>query len=183
LKGKRIRVNHVGDAAALEKLGAVPVRMEINRVSDAISSGSIDAAAVSRTPLSDYGIKRVAANHYFLSTSGASVAVLMNRNKFEELPQPAQDIIRKYSGEWAAARFIETIEVSAEQVMQQLKSDPQRRIVFPSQPDLDRAQIAFKSVTEEWAEKSAGNRELLDRANVEIAKLRSTLKGSDAVTR
>jgi TRAP-type C4-dicarboxylate transport system substrate-binding protein len=183
LKGKRIRVNHVGEAAALEKLGAVPVLMEINRVSDAMSSGSIDAAVVSRTPLYDYGIKRVAANHYFLGTSGGTLAIVMNRKRFEELPPPAQDIIRKYSGEWAAARFIETIEVSAEQVMQQLKSDPQRRIVFPSQPDLDRAQVAFKSVIEEWAEISPRNRELLNGANAEIAKLRSTRQGSNAVTR
>jgi hypothetical protein len=67
--------------------------------------------------------------------------------------------------------------------MQQLKSDPQRRIVFPSQPDLDRAQVAFKSVIEEWAEISPRNRELLNGANAEIAKLRSTRQGGNAVTR
>jgi hypothetical protein len=67
--------------------------------------------------------------------------------------------------------------------MQQLKSDPQRKIVFPSQLDLDRAQVAFKAVIEEWAEKSARNRELLNKADAEIAKLRSTRPGSDAVTR
>jgi TRAP-type C4-dicarboxylate transport system substrate-binding protein len=181
LKGKRIRVNNAGEAAALEKLGAVPVAMEITRITDAISSGSIDAAVVAITPLSDYGIKRVAAYHYFLGTSGAPLAVLMNRKKFEELPKPAQDIIRKYGGEWAAARFIETFDASNQQVMQQLKSDPQRKISFPSQPDLDRAQVAFKSVIEEWVEKSASNRELLNRADAEIAKLRSTPQGTDAV--
>jgi hypothetical protein len=51
--------------------------------------GRVTLAVVARTPLSDYGIKRVAANHYFLGTSGAPLAVLMNRKKFEELPKPA----------------------------------------------------------------------------------------------
>jgi TRAP-type C4-dicarboxylate transport system substrate-binding protein len=183
LKGKRIRVNNIGVGAALEKLGAVPVLMEIIRISDAISSGSIDAAAVSNTPLSDYGIKRVAAYHYLLHIGGAPLALLMNRKKFDELPKPVQDIIRKYSGEWMAARFIETYEISDEQVMQQLQSDRQRKVIFPSQPDLDRAQVVFTSVIEEWAEKSTHNRELLNRVDAEIAKMRSTRKGSDAVTR
>ncbi|HWX35770.1 MAG TPA: TRAP transporter substrate-binding protein DctP [Steroidobacteraceae bacterium] len=183
LKGKRIRVNNIGAGAALEKLGAVPVLMEVTRITDAISSGSIDGAAVSNTPLSDYGIKRVAAYHYFLHIGGAPLALLMNRKKFDELPKAAQDIIRKYSGEWAAARFIEAYEVFDEQLMQQLKPDLQRKIIFPSQPDLDRAQVAFTSVIEEWAEKSTHNRELLNRADAEIAKVRSTPKGSDAVTR
>ncbi len=183
LKGKRIRVNNIGVSAALEKLGAVPVLMEVTRISDAISSGSIDGAAVSNTPLSDYGIKRVATYHYFLHFGGAPLALLMNRKKFDELPKPVQYIIRKYSGEWVAARFIETYEISDEQVMQQLQSDRQRKIIFPSQPDLDRAQVAFKSVIEEWAEKSTHNRELLNRVDAEIAKVRSTPKGSDAVTR
>jgi TRAP-type C4-dicarboxylate transport system substrate-binding protein len=102
LKGKKIRVNSLGEAAALEKLGVLPIRMEIVRIAAAISSGTIDGAAVSSTPLSDYGIKRVATYHYFLATSGSPLALIMNRKIYESLPKPARDIVTKYSGEWAA---------------------------------------------------------------------------------
>ena len=36
--GKKIRVNNAGEAATLEKLGALPIRMEIIRIAAAISS-------------------------------------------------------------------------------------------------------------------------------------------------
>jgi TRAP-type C4-dicarboxylate transport system substrate-binding protein len=173
LKGKRIRVNNIEEAAALRKLGAIPVPMQITRISDAISKGTIDGAMVSLSPLSDFGIKRVATSHYFLETSGAPLALLMNRKSFDALPGPAQNVIRKYSGAWVAERFIETYEVAVAQVMDQLKSEPNRKLTFPSQPDLDIANAAFKSVVAEWSAESPHHRELLELVESEITKLRS----------
>jgi TRAP-type C4-dicarboxylate transport system substrate-binding protein len=139
LKGKRIRVNNMSEGAALEKFGALPILMEITRVAEALSSGTIDAASVPRTPLSDYGISRVATYHFMLGTSGAPLALVMSRRKFEALPKLAQDIIRNYSGEWTAEQFIESYDRSDAKVLEQLKSDPKRKIVFLSSADLDRA--------------------------------------------
>jgi TRAP-type C4-dicarboxylate transport system substrate-binding protein len=174
LKGKRIRVNNIGEGAALERLGVIPVLMQITQISDAISKGSIDGAAVSISPLSDFGIKRVAVSHYFLETSGAPLALLMNRKSFDALPRPAQDIIRKHSGMWVAERFIETYEVAVAQVMKQLKSEPNRKLTFPSQQDLDVAHAAYKDVIAEWAAASPHHRELLELVKSEITNLRSS---------
>jgi TRAP-type C4-dicarboxylate transport system substrate-binding protein len=178
LKGKRLRVNNPGEAAALEKLGAVPIQVEIIRVAAAISNGTIDGVAVSRTPLGDYGIKRVVTNHFFLTTSGSPLALVMNRKTFEALPKPARDLIHKYSGEWAAARFIESYERSDEIALAQLKSDPKRNLVFPSSTDLGRAQSAFRSVIADWLENNPRHRELLGKAESELTKLRATAKVS-----
>src|SRR5580704_18434725 len=104
--------------------------MQITKVAGAISSGEIDGAQSPRTPLTDYGIKRVATNHYFLGTSGAPLALLMNRKKFDALPKPVQDIVRRYSGDWSAARFIEMYDRSDFQVSEQLKSDPDRIVIY-----------------------------------------------------
>jgi len=172
LKGKRIRVNNTSEFAVIEKLGAIPVQMPINDIAGAISSGKLDAAAVSRTPLSDYGIIRVATHHYFLETNGAPLALLMNRKRFEMLPKAAQDIIRKHSGEWAAMRFIQLYSASDREVMARLQAEPQRTVVLPSQRDLEIAHAAFKSVVAEWAAKSAHNRDLLNLAETDIATLR-----------
>jgi TRAP-type C4-dicarboxylate transport system substrate-binding protein len=174
MKGKRIRVNNAIEAATLEKLGAIPVLMQITKVTGAISSGEIDGSAVPRTPLSDYGIMRVATNHYFLGINGAPLALLMSRKKFEALPKPAQDVIRKYSGEWTAARFVETYDRSDSQILEKLKSDTKRNLVYPSSSDLEIAHTAFKAVIAEWAEKSPHNSELLKLTEMEVAKLRAT---------
>jgi TRAP-type C4-dicarboxylate transport system substrate-binding protein len=174
LKGQRIRVNNAIEAATLEKLGAIPVPMQITKVTTAISSGEIDGTAVPRTPLSDYGIKRVATNHYFLGTSGAPLALLMNRKKFDALPKPVQDIVRRYSGDWSAARFIEMYDRSDFQVSEQLKSDPDRIVIYPSPSDLKIAHAAFKAVIAEWAAQSPHDSDLLRLTEAEIARLRAT---------
>ena len=102
LKGRKIRVNNPTAGAALDKLGMLPVLMPVNMIPEAISSGNLDGAAVPLSMLFEFGIARVASYHYFLPTSPAPLAVLMNRKTFESLPAQAQSIIRKYSGEWAA---------------------------------------------------------------------------------
>ncbi|WP_051380425.1 TRAP transporter substrate-binding protein DctP [Bradyrhizobium sp. WSM1743] len=172
LSGKRIRINNPREGAVLEKLGAIPVLMPITKIAEAISSGKLDAAVVSPTPLSDYGIKRVTPYHYFLGTSGAPLLTLMNRKRFEALPVQTQDIIRAYSGQWAAERFIAAYDAGDEAVMQQLKSDPKRTLVFPSAADRETAQQVFDRVIDHWASSSERNRELLQAAKAELLKLR-----------
>jgi TRAP-type C4-dicarboxylate transport system substrate-binding protein len=174
LKGKRLRVNNPGEAVALEALGALPVQMEIIRIAAGVSSGIIDGAAVPKTPLNDYGIKRVVTNHYMLGTSGSPLALVMNRRAFEALPTPVKDLIRKYSGEWAAAQFIESYDRWDQLALEQLESDLQRNVVFPSSSDLDRAESTFRWVTANWLEEKPRHRELLQKAEDELIKLRTT---------
>jgi TRAP-type C4-dicarboxylate transport system substrate-binding protein len=178
LKGKRLRVNNPGEAVALERLGALPVQMEIIRIAAGISSGTIDGAAVPKTPLNDYGIKRVVTNHYLLGTSGSPLALVMSRKAFDALPKPAKDIIRKYSGEWAAARFIESYDRSDELTLEQLESDPKRNVVFPSSSDLDLAQSIFKSVIADWLKNEPRHQKLLGKAETELTKLRTDPRAS-----
>jgi TRAP-type C4-dicarboxylate transport system substrate-binding protein len=174
LKGKKIRVNNPRQAAALQRFGATPILMPVNQIAEAISSGAIDGATVPPSPLVDYGIKRVATYHYLLGINGAPLMVLMNRKTFDGLPASLQAILRKHSGEWAVKRFVDIYEVAESQIMEELKSDPGRKVTVPSQPDLDAARRVFSSVKDEWAAKSPHNRELLNKAELEIAKLRGT---------
>jgi TRAP-type transport system periplasmic protein len=171
LKGKRIRVNNQSETIAFGSLGAIPIPLPINQISEAISSNKIDAAAVSMTPLSDYGIKRVVTHHYLLGINGAPLALLMSRKSFEALPVAAQDIIRKHSGDWTAKHFIEAYAISDKVVMEMLKSDPHRTIVIPSPRDRDIAHSAFTALIAEWEASSPRNHELLTLVKAELAKL------------
>jgi TRAP-type C4-dicarboxylate transport system substrate-binding protein len=172
LRGKKIRVSSAIESAALARLGVEPILMPAPAVSEAISSGSIDGAAIAPALLQEFGIGRVASYHYLLRISAGSLSLLMNRKKFESLPAQAQNTIRKYSGVAAAKRFSDGYETINAQAIEQLKADSRRNVITPSQAELDRAQVVFKSVTEEWASKAPRNRELLDLANAEIARLR-----------
>jgi TRAP-type C4-dicarboxylate transport system substrate-binding protein len=124
--------------------------------------------------LVDFGIARVTTYHYFLRLGFAPIMILMNRKKFDSLPQAGQDIIRKFSGEWLAARFAETFEANNNVVMEQFKSDPKRTVIFPSQRDLDTAQATFRTVIEAWQAKNPHNLQLWPAFETEIAKLGGT---------
>jgi TRAP-type C4-dicarboxylate transport system substrate-binding protein len=172
LLGKRIRVSNAGEAAALKRLGAIPVLVPITEVAGAMSSGRIDAAVISLTPLMDFGISRVATHHYLLGISGPTLALVMNHKVFDGLPPDAQAIIQKYSGTWTAERFIQGYDASGRRVLDQLKSDPKRTVTFPSAADLRQADVAFKAARDDLVNGNPHAQSLVRAVENEIANLR-----------
>ena len=51
----------------------------------------------------------------------------MNRKKFDSLPKAGQDVIRKFSGDWAASRYIQVTETYDNPILEKLKSDRRAR--------------------------------------------------------
>ncbi|MFA6266355.1 MAG: TRAP transporter substrate-binding protein DctP [Pseudolabrys sp.] len=172
LKGKRIRTNNETETAILKQLGATPAFLPINEAADAISSGKIDGALVPPVPMVEFGIGRVATNHYFLRTTCVPQALLMSRKKFDSLPGDVQALIRKYSGDWFTRNYIRINEASTLVVMNQLESDPHRKVVFPTPADLLTADAIFKSIVDGYAAGSSHNSDLVAAARAEVAKLR-----------
>ncbi len=173
LKGQKIRTNNLTESAGLAKLGALPVVLAFNETTPAISSGVIDGATVPPAQLFDVGIGRLVSYHYLLPTSVAPLALVMNRRVFDGLPNEAKAIIRKYSGEWAAERFAEAYAKINSDALAQLKSDARRHVVVPGPADAAAASRIFKSVAAEWVEGDAHRRELLQRVEKELSKLRT----------
>lgn len=173
IRGKKIRVSGAIESETLKALGAVPLGMPVTEVPEAISRGTIDGTTSHPAPLVDFGISRVTSAHYFTRLGVVPLAVLMNRKKFDSLPKAAQDAIRKYSGDWTAARFNDGVGAYNDTVIKQLQEDSKRKVVFPPQADLDAMQPAFKSVIDAWTAKSPRNKELLALVEAEIANVRA----------
>jgi TRAP-type C4-dicarboxylate transport system substrate-binding protein len=174
LRGRKIRVNNSTLADTLGKLGMKGVVMSVNLTADAISSGQIDGAAIPVGPLTEFGIGRIATYHYFLPLSSAPFALLMDSKRFASLPPRAQEILRKYSGDWFAEQYIAILETTNSKLMEQLKSDSRRKVIFPSQADLASAQVVFRSVIDKWAAIDPSHGDLLKSVEAELAKIRST---------
>jgi TRAP-type C4-dicarboxylate transport system substrate-binding protein len=174
LRGLTIRVNNLREAQVVERFGAAPAIVPINQVAEAITRGTIDAATAPPGALLEFGIGRVAANHFMLRLGVAPLALVMNRNKLNSLPPAVQNIIRKYSGEWIAERASKASNFYDEEAMILLTADARRRVITPSQSDTEQADRIFKAVADEWSRSSPRNRQLLFMAESEIAKIRAT---------
>ncbi len=173
IKGKKIRSSGAIEGETLKALGAVPIGMPVTEIPEAVSRGTIDGTTSHPSPLFDFGIVRVTNAHYFTQLGVVPLAILMNKKKFDALPKQAQDAIRKYSGDWTAVRFNEGIGAYNDSLVKQLEADPKRKVVFPSQAELDAMQPAFKSVIDAWVAKAPRNKELLDMVQAEIARVRA----------
>jgi TRAP-type C4-dicarboxylate transport system substrate-binding protein len=178
LKGARIRANNPVEVAALEKLGMTGVLMPVNQTADAIAAGKIEGAAIPASPLFEFGIGRFATNHYLLGFGVAPLAVVMNRKKFESLPEAAREVILKYAGEWTAARFTDRYEADNVEQVRKLREDPRRKVTDPSEGDKTTARAVFQSVTNEWLARDPRNAAILALAQAEIARLRASERAS-----
>jgi TRAP-type C4-dicarboxylate transport system substrate-binding protein len=173
LRGKILRVNNLIEGSALKAIGITPVIMPINEVALAIGRGTIDGATMPANALFAYGVSRITRFHYAAPLGAAPLAFLMNRKKFESLPKAGQDVIRKFSGEWTAARFVETYDANNVQAMNDLKSDPNRQVIMPPRSELDTLRATFQTVFEKWRNENPRNLELRNLVESEIAKVRS----------
>jgi TRAP-type C4-dicarboxylate transport system substrate-binding protein len=177
LKGMRIRINNPVQGAALAGLGIVPVQMPINQASIAIGSGKLDGSMAVPATLIEFGISRVTPNHYLLGVSSPPLLLAMNRKKFDSLPAQAQQIIRNFSGGWTAERYIAANRAQNNAAVKSLKQDSDRKVVVPSQSDLDRARAVFRSEVQTWSAADPRHGQLLAKAEAELGKLRVGIVG------
>lgn len=173
LKGQTIRTSTRIHAETLQKLGAIPVRLPINRATAALAEGKIDGATFPPVILFEFGFGRVTSNHYMLRLGAVPTVILMNLEKFASLSPAAQAVIRRHSGKWLSDFASSDLDAKNNEVQERLKADPGRKVVHPSASDLAESQRAFDTVVNEWAASSRRNRELLDFVRAELTKFRS----------
>jgi TRAP-type C4-dicarboxylate transport system substrate-binding protein len=174
LKGKRIRTNNDTENEIITRLGAVPSFVPLNKVAETISSGVIDGALAPPAPMFDFGIGRVAPNHYMLPTAMVPQSLLMSRKRFDSLPADVQALIRKFSGDWFTQTYIRANEAATAAAMSQLKADPHRKVVFPSPADRSTADAVFKSVVSAYSIRDPHNLQLVVAAREILAALRDS---------
>ncbi len=147
--------------------------MPIVQTAQEIMRNAIDGAMVPPAPMVEFGIGRVAPNHFFLRTSCVPQVLLMSRNRFDSLPPDVQALIRKHSGAWFLDNYIKINDATTERVMHQLETDPRRKVVFPSPDDMRTADAIFKSIVAGYAAESPHHAALVRAAETAVAHLRA----------
>lgn len=177
LKGKTIRASSKNDAAALRAFGAVPVGMPVTEIPEAISRGTISGTTMHMSPFFDFGINRVTNNHFFIRLGIVPVSILMNKKKFDALPEAGRAAITKHAGETLAKVWIKSVTSFNQEIFLKLKDDPKHHVVMPSQADFDEAEKLLAPVREAWVNASPRNKELKNALDAELAKVRAEGKG------
>lgn len=177
LKGKTIRASSKNESAAIRALGAVPIGMPVTEIPEAISRGTISGTTSHMSPFFDFGLDRVTNNHFFIGLGVVPLAVLMNKKKFDALPQSARDVIARNAGDALTNAWIESVTRYNQVNLEKLKSNPKNKVVFPSQAELDEAQRLLAPVRDEWVAASERHKELKAALDKELAAVRGESKG------
>ena len=172
LKGKKIRVTNPSQSATMKALGAVPVLMPVTEITEAIGRGTIDGATEFPGPMFDFGVDRVTKYDYFLPVGISSLTILMNKAKYESLPQNVREVLDKYSGDWVAQKFITDYGHYIDTLAARMKADPNRVITVATNDELAAAQQPFQQVIDDWIKKAPGNGALLDAVRAELVDIR-----------
>jgi TRAP-type C4-dicarboxylate transport system substrate-binding protein len=173
LKGRKVRGGGVIQLESVKALGAVPVGMPPTEVPEALSRRTIDASTSQPAVLFDFGLDRVTTHHYFVRLGVVALAIVMNKQKFESLPKAGQDAIRKYDMDYINKLYIDSMLAYDKQLVQRLRDDPKRKVVFPSAADQKAADAAFEPIIKAWAAKSPQNAEVYKATLAEIQKDRA----------
>jgi len=177
LKGKTIRASSKNESAALRAFGAVPIGMPVTEIPEAISRGTISGTTSHMAPFFDFGLDRVTNNHYFIGLGVVPLCVLMNRKKYEALPESARAVMDRNAGAALTKVWIDSITSYNAANLEKLKSNPKHKVVFPTQADIDEAQKLLAPVREEWVAASDRHKELKAQVDAELTKVRGEQKG------
>jgi TRAP-type transport system periplasmic protein len=177
LKGKTIRASSKNESAALRAFGAVPIGMPVTEIPEAISRGTISGTTSHLSPFFDFGLDRVTNNHFFIGLGVVPLAVLMNKKKFDALPQSARTVIERNADDALTNTWIESVTSYNEANLEKLKSNPKNKLVFPSQAQRDEAQKLLAPVRDEWVAASERHKELKAALDTELAAVRGEDKG------
>jgi TRAP-type C4-dicarboxylate transport system substrate-binding protein len=176
LKGKTIRASSANESAALRAFGAVPIGMPVTEIPEAISRGTISGTTSHMSPFFDFGLDRVTNNHFFIGLGVVPVAILMNKKKFDALPEPARASIERNAGETLTKTWIASVGSYNQDNLAKLKNDPKNKVVIPSQAELDEAQKLLAPVRDSWVAASDRHKELKAKLDAELAEVRGGAK-------
>jgi TRAP-type C4-dicarboxylate transport system substrate-binding protein len=172
LKGKTIRASSKNESAALRAFGAVPIGMPVTEIPEAISRGTISGTTSHMAPFFDFGLDRVTNNHFFIGLGVVPLAILLNKKKFDALPDAARAVIERNAGDALTKTWIDSITAYNAANLKKLESNPKNKVVFPSQAELDNAQKLLAPVRDAWVAASERHKELKAALDTELAAVR-----------
>lgn len=173
LKGMRLRAANGADEIMLKQLGAAARVVPGDRIVAAIESGEIDGTTLHIGPLYELGVDRVTSYDYLLRLGCAPLLILMNKHSLDRLPAPAQEAVRRHSGEAYVQAYTSKVAAHHDALLAKLKADTRRTRTEPPPEEIAASNAAFKPIVDEWLGKDPRHARILDAVKSEVAKLRA----------
>ncbi|MFP6851031.1 MAG: TRAP transporter substrate-binding protein [Pseudomonas sp.] len=153
-KGLKLRASGRTIARTIESLGATPVSMPPAQMTEAISKGVVDGAVatwevVAPTKLDEVTKFHSAGDEGQPAFGYTVLSMLMNKRKYDRMPDDLKAILDRNSGKALSLRFGKAWDVESAKARE---SSAQGSIVAITASDYQAMQQAVAAVPEQWAE-------------------------------
>lgn len=135
LKGRKVRVAGPLEQGCVEELGGVPVGMPVTKVAESMSRGVIEAVPMHYAALFAFGVSDTTPHHYHNALGSVPLAFVMDKAKFEALPEDVRKVMREKGGAALAAVFGEAMDGESAKRLAEVKADAKQSVVIPSEAD------------------------------------------------
>ncbi len=177
MKNLRIRASTRQASRFLDAVGATPVSMPPSQIADSLSKGVLDGAlaaweVVPSTKLDETTFFHTQTGPNQAATTITTLAVLMNQERFDSMPEDLRAILDKYSGATLTKRFAQSWSKATEKVEKQIAAESGQTVITWSDEAYANLKQKSQSVTDEWL---ADKKENIDKQAL-INDLQSLVK-------
>jgi TRAP-type C4-dicarboxylate transport system substrate-binding protein len=153
-KGLRLRSPSRSVSLFMSALGAVPVNMPVAQITEGISKGVLDGAMVPWEVVPSVKIDEVTRFHLQVAEDQlgfvqSSLVILMNKRKYDSLPDELKEVIDKHSGDALVDRVARVFEDGNDQARKVVTAKG-NTITTIGQADYDAIRQATAGIEAEW---------------------------------
>lgn len=173
LKGHKCRTTSKVQSEMLSALGMAPVSVPVDKAAESLSRGLIEGSIESPTSHKMFGGYRICKHHLIMPFGSFALATVMNKKKYDSLPPKAKAAIDKHRGQWFAKFFADAETPYLEELLDEWKKDPERTVMRPVGPDLDKWKTALQPAIDGWKKEFPRGAELLNAYQEELKRFRA----------
>lgn len=173
-KGLKVRIAGPLEQGCVEELGGVPVGLPVTKVAESMSRGVIEAVPMHYAALFAFGVSDTTPHHYHNALGSVPLGFVMDKAKFEALPEDIQAVMREKGGEALARIFGAAMDGESEKRLGEVNADPKQSVVIPSEEDrarwseaMNACSAAYVAQQENGAEKQAEWKSALEAIRAE----------------
>lgn len=177
LRGMKIRTHSAYMSQTLKLLGANPVGMPLSELHAALGKKIVDGTLAPTSAIYDFKLENLIRHSARLNVYTSPMVVVMNREKFNSLPEEVKKAIDKASGkEWGlrAAKLYDDLDTDT---VKKMKASGKINIYSLPAAEIRKHMDRVKVMEAEWVEKAAQkglpSRELMEALRRSVAGSRA----------
>lgn len=175
-EGLRLMVGSQLDAAVAEQLGALPRTVMPADVYQSLSRGNIDGTFNVWTAFAPFRLGEVTNYHLEMSAGAPTAMLFMDRDRFDALPDAAQEAILAESGESVSRALGKVLDRVSSEVKRGIEQDDDSHLITLSAQDKSELARIYDDARQQWISATPNGRDIFDTYRTEIERLRADMR-------